>query len=289
MNALREWSVYVRGRHFIFRADHEPLRYLQSKAHLTGRKFRRMDTLQEFSYEVQHIPGKQHVVPDALSRRPDHFSVQAQCMAMYAAKKSIPERIREGYNQDDWCSQLNAALSDGKVSESPKVKQQLINYAFDNGFLYRQESRNTREYIPKHTSSRMEILRHHHGTRYLGVDKVYNSCAKDVFWPKMYEDTATFIALFHECQVNKVRNQAPAELLKSLEVPERSWDVATTDFQTELSTSDGGFDAILVIRDKLSKRAIFGSVKKKYTAEQATQVFQDRLFLNLWGSCVHCV
>ena len=34
--ALREWRVCVYGRHFIFEKDHEPLRYFQSKAQLSG-------------------------------------------------------------------------------------------------------------------------------------------------------------------------------------------------------------------------------------------------------------
>ena len=73
MIALREWGVYLRCREFKFRTDHEPIRYLQSKARLTGRQFRWLDTLQEFNYEVEHVPGKQHIVTDELSRRPDHI------------------------------------------------------------------------------------------------------------------------------------------------------------------------------------------------------------------------
>ncbi len=30
--ALREWNVYLRGRQFILQTDHEPIRYLQTKA-----------------------------------------------------------------------------------------------------------------------------------------------------------------------------------------------------------------------------------------------------------------
>lgn len=58
MNALRECSVYQQGRSFLLRTDHKPLRYLQSKAPLSGRQYRWIDTLQEYSYQVEHVPGK---------------------------------------------------------------------------------------------------------------------------------------------------------------------------------------------------------------------------------------
>ena len=103
--ALKEWSVYLRGRSFIFRTDHEPIRNLQSKARLTGRQYRWLDIFQEHSFDVEHIPGIQHVAPDALSRRPDHMST--------LALKSIPllspdfsSQIRNSYEQDSWATEF---------------------------------------------------------------------------------------------------------------------------------------------------------------------------------------
>ena len=52
----------------------------------------------------------------------------------------------------------------------------------------------------------------------------------------------------------------------------------TTDFLSELPISENGFDVVLVIVDKLSKRAIFEAVKKPFGAREVAQVFQDRLF-----------
>lgn len=43
MIALRTLNHYLRERRFIFRTDHDPLRYLQSKPKLTGRQFRWLD------------------------------------------------------------------------------------------------------------------------------------------------------------------------------------------------------------------------------------------------------
>ena len=42
--------------------------------------------------------------------------------------------------------------------------------------------------------------------------------------------------------------------------------------------SENGFDVVLVIVDKLLKRAIFEAVKKTFGAREVAQVFQDRLF-----------
>lgn len=89
MIAVVEMRIYIRGRRFIFRIDHKPLRYLQSK----GRQNGWIDILHEHVYDVGHILGKQHVVPDALSRRPDHQPA-ASMRSMFLKDPSFPARIK---------------------------------------------------------------------------------------------------------------------------------------------------------------------------------------------------
>ena len=96
----------------------------------------------------------------------------------------------------------------------------------------------------------------------------------------MYDDITAHISSCHDYQTNKVPNQAPAGKLQPSEIPVASWDVVTTDFLTELPISAKGFDVALVIVDKLSKRAIFEALKKTTTAQDVSQIFQDRLFSN---------
>ncbi len=69
----------------------------------------------------------------------------------------------------------------------------------------------------------------------------------------------------------------PAGELQPLDIPEQCWDVVTTGFPTELPESTNGFDAVLVIVDKLSKRAIFIATTKSVTAPEVTELLQDRL------------
>ena len=101
--------MYPRDRSFIFRTDHEPIRYLQSKARLTGRQYRWLDILQEHSFDVEHIPGIQHMAPDALSRRPDHMSTLA-LKIITLLSPDFSSQIINSYEQDPWATELIQAL-----------------------------------------------------------------------------------------------------------------------------------------------------------------------------------
>lgn len=57
MILLRHWDIYLRGGKFTFPTDHEPIRYLQTKAGLSGRQSRWWDVPQSYTYETQHVPG----------------------------------------------------------------------------------------------------------------------------------------------------------------------------------------------------------------------------------------
>ncbi len=69
--ALREWNLVLKGRSFIPRTDDEPIRYLQTKARLSGRQAQWLDELQSYSFQVKFVPSKQNIAPDSLSRLPD--------------------------------------------------------------------------------------------------------------------------------------------------------------------------------------------------------------------------
>ncbi|CAF1445403.1 unnamed protein product [Rotaria sordida] len=70
------WSVtqkfrsYIEGQQFFLETDHKPLLSLMKKPYHNARIERWMTTLQQYDMLIQHIPGKDNVTADALSRYP---------------------------------------------------------------------------------------------------------------------------------------------------------------------------------------------------------------------------
>ena len=72
MKALAHWRQYLgwTKEPFIIMTDHANLQYWKSPKNLNRRTARWQADLQEYDYEIRHIPGKENIPPDALSRPP---------------------------------------------------------------------------------------------------------------------------------------------------------------------------------------------------------------------------
>jgi hypothetical protein len=75
VHALRKWRYYLDGTRFIVYTDHATLRHFPTQPKLTRRQGRWMELLQEYDFEFKYKRGADNIVPDALSRRPDHQEI----------------------------------------------------------------------------------------------------------------------------------------------------------------------------------------------------------------------
>jgi hypothetical protein len=70
--ACLHWRHYLHGTQpFLLLTDHDSLKYHKTMPNMSGRLARWIEKMAEFDYKLQHIPGKDNVVADALSRRID--------------------------------------------------------------------------------------------------------------------------------------------------------------------------------------------------------------------------
>lgn len=66
--ALGYFKPYVYGLKFLVKTDHRPLIYLYTMKNPNSRPMRMRLDLEEYDFDIEHIPGRDNVGADALSR-----------------------------------------------------------------------------------------------------------------------------------------------------------------------------------------------------------------------------
>ena len=127
---------------------------------------------------------------------------------------------------------------------------------------------------------RKDLLRELHDQPYsghVGVSRTEkNVRAAKIWWPGWKLDVSQYVQTCSSCARNKPFNANSKGLLIPLAVPEHLWETVSMDFITELPITDGGFDTILVVVDKLSKMChLIPTTFKGLTAEKLAHLFFD--------------
>jgi transposase InsO family protein len=68
--ALKIFKQYLLGRHFTVRTDHSALQWFKRSKEPVGQPGRWLETMEEYSFDIQFRSGAKHANADALSRRP---------------------------------------------------------------------------------------------------------------------------------------------------------------------------------------------------------------------------
>ena len=92
------------------------------------------------------------------------------------------------------------------------------------------------------------------------------------FWPQMQQDVDTYVAACKACRWSHVPRDKTPGLLKSLPIPERAWQDVSIDFKS-FPKDKKGFDNVMVVVDRLSKRSFSLPCHKEVTASQAADMY----------------
>src|SRR3954464_9529552 len=77
IHALVTWRHLLLGRKVDVFTDHKSLKYFFTQPKLNLRQRRWLETITEYSVDIQYMPGKANVIANALSRKGDCNNVQA--------------------------------------------------------------------------------------------------------------------------------------------------------------------------------------------------------------------
>lgn len=265
ITALTDWRHYVLGTHITIETDHCSLKYLQTQPMLSQRQARWQEILSQFEpFEIVYKPGKQNVVADALSRRVDH---QLSTLSSNVTN-GLFKLIRDGYDADDDYKRIITKLKSGET---------VVNRVLSNGIIYNY---NNQICVPNNNQIKQLIFNEHHDgilAAHAGFDKTYQSIARTFYWTGMYEETKNYVASCLPCQQNKSRNSNKLGLLQPLPIPIQKWSQVSMDFITQLTKTKRGYDAIIVIVDKLTKMAHFIPTTTTVSATQVATLFMNEI------------
>jgi hypothetical protein len=105
-----------------------------------------------------------------------------------------------------------------------------------------------------------------------GFYRTYRRIAANVYWVGMKNTVQEFVKNCDVCQRQKYLASSPGGLLQPLPIPNQIWEDLSMDFITGLPKSKG-YEAILVVVDRLSKYCHFIPLKHPYTAKLIAEVF----------------
>eukprot|EP00794_Sanderia_malayensis_P006690 gene6690-7446_t len=220
--ACEKFSNYIIGKDITIETDHKPLvPLLGSKAlyNMPPRIQRFRMRLMRYSYTIKHIPGKELVIADTLSRAP--LSV---IEGLPASEKRL-QQIRSYQNEDEVCQQLKE-FSQGEWADKSNLRSALKPYWPERSNITMHQGllmKNIRILIP--SAMRLEILDATHAG-HQGIRKCRERARCSVWWPGLSKQIEDMVTTCKACC--EERKNHPEPMIET-KLPERPWQKVTTD------------------------------------------------------------
>ena len=184
------------------------------------------------------------------------------------APDEVIDALRKGYETD-------TEVSDEDHRRNKRVKS--------NGLWWVgiKNPHKPRVYVPNVPTLRKGIVASMHDPPtcgHRGVKKTIEAVSQVYAWAGLKEDVMQHVRSCDSCQRNKIRQGKPAGLLQPLQIPEEPWVSVSMDFITQLPKTAKGFDAILVVVDRLTKMARFIPTVTPISAKETADLFLKEVF-----------
>jgi hypothetical protein len=294
IRALDEWRHLLEGARHDFEVwtDHKNLEYFRTAQKLNRRQARWSLLLSRFNYTLHHRPGRSMGKPDALSRRADHdtgeadnedvvllkpelFVIRAlEGVELMGEEAAILREVRKGNRegkQEDAVAVIAKELAKSSISSTRTAE-----WTIENGvLLFRGKI-----YVPNDPDLRRRIVAQHHDSKIAGHPgrwKTLELVTRTYWWPNMSKYIGQYTRTCELCLRTKAHRQQPIGELHPIPIAEQRWDQISVDFIVELPQAHG-YDAVMNVVDTVSKRAHFIPTHTTITAEGAARLFLN----NVW-------
>lgn len=257
--AIQKWRHYLVGRKFLVRTDQKSLKFLLEQREINMEYQRWLTKILGFDFDIQYRPGLENKTADAFSRR-------GVVTELHVLSVSTVVQLEEICKEVDRDEELQKLITELKLDAKSHP-----DYSLVQGRLLKQE----KLVLPRDSPLTKVILKEFHDGKmggHGGILKTHKRIGDVFFWTGMMTDTREYVAACHVCQQYKYSALSSGGQLQPLPVPFQIWKDISMDFVEGLPRSDG-FNAVLVVVDKLSKYAHFIGLKHPFSATDVALLF----------------
>lgn len=265
------WSIeklrpYVEGSHFTVITDHYSLIWLSKLNSPSGRLARWSVRLQQYDFTIIHRKGKDHVVPDALSRSVPVIDLIANSVS----------------TTDQWYLKMYNLVRKfpAKYPAYQIIDNQLCKYVRPSNKYFVSDNDVWRKVVPK--DLRLELIRQCHDeptSGHLGIFKTLSRLSVKYFWPKMVADVVRYVRRCTVCLKAKPDQRKPVGFMGGHTLIDKPWDVLSIDLLGPLPRSKRGFAYILAVTDCFSKFTLTFPLRKASAAAVVKHLENDVFLL----------
>ena len=306
VRCMLAWTAELQGleQPFTVFTDHRALEYFSTKRKLNSRQIGWSDDLSRFNYQIAYRPGTENAAADALTRKREDLRTQKAIKEADRHFVLIPDS-RIVSHKSPSLSIVDASLQNPDPPKTPDLpppepvdsyvlieKILCANREAPDALLLRTKAgqegwaiqsdlltRHGKLYVPEQGNLRTRLLQLVHCTKltaHPGRRKTLALMSARYYWPGMVR----FIEQFRrncQCVASKVPHDKTPGLLHPLPIPSRRWQHISVDFHS-LPPDQAGFNMVLVVIDRLSKRAFSIACRDTVTAEKAAWLYWHHCF-----------
>ncbi|PWA58030.1 hypothetical protein CTI12_AA406450 [Artemisia annua] len=265
VEAVYKWRQYLLGRRFTIRTDHKSIKELMQQVIQTPLQQKYVRKLLGFDFDIEYKPGATNQAANALSRAFDEAEQVTSAFLAFSQPLICFIGDLQGENSTlTELLELHRKLDNGEV---------LSGFRRENGLLLY----NNRYYIGQESKLNTLLLREFHDTPsagHGGIKKTLVGLSTLFFWKGMRKSVEEFIKKCLVCQQTKYSTDVPGGYLQPLPTPNAVWEDVSMDFITGLPAYRG-ITVILVVVDRLTKYAHFGSLPTSFNAHKVAEVFLE--------------
>jgi RNase H-like domain found in reverse transcriptase/Integrase zinc binding domain/Chromo (CHRromatin Organisation MOdifier) domain len=281
VQTLKKFRHYLQGTKYpvIIKTDHANLRTFTTTKELNARQARWAEELCSYDFTIEHIKGKENIVADALSRRPDYQENTGATEATNLLKEDNGKLIINKIMMVS--THINDEGLKERIKTSMKEHHQKDTLFEDNeGYL----RFNGMIFVPKNMEEET-IRKHHDGNEHghTGIARTMEKIQREYYFPGMYRKIKRYITKCESCNKNKYTHQKPfGKMITEEWQPTRPWQKITTDFVEMPPTKNplyrGILNALMVTVDTFSKYTVLIPTRKDASTEEVYHLLWERVF-----------